>query len=603
MTTNRFLLVLPIISALSSAVGQDLNAVLDTEGQSVSWSGTPGAFVSSLGGAAAGETFVRLVNGTDPAERGWLAMEITGPAWVDFQFRPFDGAIGTSTAGSQLWPYRDDSIAGARWNAGNVFLPPGLNRLEWSGRLFGGLAGPITVDLDDVHVRRIAEVSLAAALSGGTDRAWRTSPESPWTGFVAAPSPWFLPAVLEVRPPCAWTRVTPDRPSTWIETTFAGPGRLSALAAVVPWRENWIYPFGSLVTTLDEEPIAVWQRQNSVTAQSLDGVLIPSGQHVVRWTLIRQDVPDLSNQVADAQLARVIYEPRHEVSVDVGLGSTGWRTSPGNPWFALQEEPGGAISGALPRPEPSWIEKTFEGPSVLTFSATRANAWTADPPRELLLNLDGQDLPATSPSRFPSPDTDIAHSGLIPGGYTLVLPERRHTVRWTSTTTGGLVTMRDFAATEKPATWLAEALGVPGAVVLTASDATDPGRGWQPVADGYRGARAVRSANNSIQTWMQIWVDGPAVVSFWSRAQGNFDSFTSFQVDGVPIGPRGSYGYASSADWQQTRFVLTQGRHQLRWSATYDGTGSGYYVSRLKIAPHRSFQWKKIGVVPGQGKR
>jgi hypothetical protein len=582
-------------------VGQDLNAVLDTEGQSVSWSGPPGAFVSSVGGAAAGDTFVRLLNGANPTEHGWLAMEITGPAWVDFQFRPFDGTVSTSTAGFELWPYRENSIAGARWNAGSVFLPPGPNRLEWSGYLFGGLLGPMIVDLDDVHVRRTEEVSLVAALNGNTARVWRTSPEAPWTGLATAPSPWFLPGVLEVRPSCAWTRVTPERPSTWIETTFAGPGRLSALSAVVPWQENWIFPFGTLVTTLDEEPIAVWR--HSLSDQALDSVLIPPGQHVVRWTLDRQDVPDLPNQVADAQLSRVIYEPRQEVSLDVGLGSTGWRTSPKNPWFALQEEAGGAISGALPGTEPTWIEKTFDGPSVLTFGVARANASTVDAPRELLLNLDGQDLPTTAPNRYSNPGTDTAHSGIVPGGYSLVLPDRHHTVRWTSTTTGGLITMKNVAATNKPMPWLAEALGVPGAVILTANHWTESAGGWQPVADGYRGAPAVRSGNVSIDTWMQIWVDGPAIVSFWSRAEGDHDSSTSFQVDGMAVRPSGAYPYASSADWQQTRLILERGRHQLRWSAIYDGAGTGYYVSRLKISPPRNFQWRKIGVTPSQRKR
>jgi hypothetical protein len=184
-----------------------------------------------------------------------------------------------------------------------------------------------------------------------------------------------------------------------------------------------------------------------------------------------------------------------------------------------------------------------------------------------------------------------------------VLPDRRHTVRWTSTTTGGLITMKNVAATNKPATWLAEALGVPGAVILSGNSAAESAGGWQPVVDGYRGAPAVRSGNVSIQTWMQMWVDGPAIVSFWSRAQGDADSSTSFEVDGTPVRPSGAYAYASSADWQQTRLSLPQGRHQLRWSATYDGAGSGYYVSRLKISPHRSFQWRKMGVAPGLQKR
>lgn len=578
--------------------GQNLNEVLDVAGPSLSWSGPPGAVVSSEGGAAAGETFIRLFSGADPAQSGWLAVQVEGPGWVDFQFRPNgNGTVTTFIGGFEVWPYREDSIAGARWNQGTVFLPPGQNSLRWAAQQYDGVAGAVVVDVDDVRVRRTMELTLEAALNGGSDREWRTSAETPWTGLAMAPAAWFLPGFPGVQLPCAWVRVTPVQPSAWIETTFTGPGRLSALSAVVPWAENWSYPFGAMTATLVGVPVAA--RQHSLNNMALQDLLIPPGQHVVRWTLDRLDSPGRPTQVADGQLSHVIFQPRLEVPLDTGLGGKGWRTSPKNPWFAIDEDGAGAISGPAPGEVPSWIEKEFDGPSILSFGVAKANDWTIDAPRELFLKLDGQDLPVA----VHSPELEDPGFGIIPGGYSLVLPSGRHSVRWTSATEGGLVTLKNVSALEKPAVWLAEALGVPGALVMTGVTTGYNPMGWEPVADGYKGAPAVRSGTTSIQTWLQTWVDGPATVSFWSRFEGDFDASSSFRVDGVINYDPGTVD-PENPEWRQTRVLLTQGRHLLRWSATYDGSGSGYYISRLKISPrltrpvitvHPVSQWVKRG--------
>jgi hypothetical protein len=567
-------------SLLGSVPGwsQNLNEVLDVAGQSLSWSGPPGAVVSSEGGAAAGNSFVRLLSGADPAQSGWLAMQLEGPAWVDFQFRPLNNDIRTTIGDFAVWPYREGGIAGMRWNPGRVFLPPGQNVLRWAGQSYVGVTGPVVVDVDDVRVRLNSVLTLKQALNGGTDREWRTSADTPWTGLSVAPAAWYLPVVLEFQQRCAWVRVTPAQPSAWIETTFAGPGRLSALSAVVPWAENWIYPFGAMTVTLDGVPVAVWRHSlNNVAVQDL---LIPPGQHVVRWTLDHLDSLGNPTQVADGQLSQVIFDPRLEVPLDTGLGSPGWRTSPENPWFAIDEEGAGAISGAVPGAAPSWIENEFDGPAILSFTVARANYWTIDAPRELLLNLDGQKLPVT----VHSPELEDPGFGIIPGGYSLVLPSGRHTVRWTSTTAGGLVTLKNVSTMEKPDVWLAEALGVPGTLVMTGIPAGEYSGGWEPVTDGYRGAPAVRSGTTSIQTWLQTWVDGPAAVSFWSRFEGDADASSSFRVDGVINDDPGTVD-PENPTWRRTRVLLGPGRHLLRWTATYDGSGSGYYISRLRISP------------------
>lgn len=284
----------------------------------------------------------------------WIQTVVTGPGVIAFEYKisSQDGdRLVFSNDGATLAEL--SGIDDVWWLGRNFVLGDGVHALRWEYRKDG--AGIYGKDLARVRNVVFAPGSgdLGAALDN-TQLTWTTGSDAGWAGQTAVRS--FGTAAAQ----CG---AVGDNGFSFIETTITGPALLSFSWYVISEAGKDV-----LRVLYDGAPRDQISGQSSFWGTK--SVLIPAGDHVVRWEY-RKDGAN-SWGLDSGWLDHVVVTPTVPLADALDGAGLVWTSGGDGPWGGVISTGGAdsAQSAWIDAEQSSWVETTVNGPGVLTYSFT-----------------------------------------------------------------------------------------------------------------------------------------------------------------------------------------------------------------------------------------
>jgi len=378
-------------------------------------------------------------------------------------------------------------------------------------------------------------VSLAEALDAPL-LTWTTDGAALWQGYGA-------PMKAAEGGDAAAAGLVGSGEESWLETSVAGPGRLSFLytaSHTLTWSMDGVafppLPAGTA----------------NAAGYSSASLQIPSDIHVIRWT---QRCPAGSDESPPVSLDRVTFTS--DVAADDLAEAL---DAPGYPWIATGQPSwrgqssvahDGSDAAAAMRYPSQLLQTTVTGPGVVNFWWRRDTPYFDNPALNFQVNSEAI-VNATPNAGWERIERIAAGSG-------------QQVLQWSLSATGNSYSPADhgwldqFSFTPAPAVPLPQALDAPAFPWQTSPAAPWTGAGGAAFSgDGVDAAVAGPPSPGS-DSWLETQVEGPGTVSFlWRRTAGNAPLLC--EIDGQM---RGS---ATHVDFKPASFeFLTGGTHTIRW--------------------------------------
>jgi hypothetical protein len=334
------------------AWAQTINEALDNTSLTFTQTGT---WTGSLTGGLDGQD---RIYGGDASGASELTTTVTGPGWlVYWKWKSsYEGASSVLLDGAvqESWPvYSYDQM----WLQRSIPLSAGNHEIRW----IAGARSFFYLDHVSVLTPLDLSVTLAELLPGFT---WTTGGTLPWTDVLYTASR-LNGQVMSSMPYSATVSG-----QSWMETTVTGPGK-------VTWEGDRNY-VARLSVYVDGKLQAVHSR-NSHYSTVAGTLMIPPGNHTVRWQNEREPNSGNESNASEATLSRVNFTPGTVRTFAEALGAPNltFTTGGASPWAAqlipLPPQYPSTLSdfahaGILAPGEESWLETTIVGPGLFVSS-------------------------------------------------------------------------------------------------------------------------------------------------------------------------------------------------------------------------------------------